>query len=98
MRKRNTHINLRTTQQEKQRYQRNAKICGLPLSEYLRKLANGYEPKPATINEYSDLIGFLTDLYNEYRDYGSEVNSEKLAQLILSLQESMCPVKSNGDN
>lgn len=39
-------IFVRVTLQEKIRIDRSAKSCGLSLSEYLRKRALGYEPKP----------------------------------------------------
>ena len=54
MRKRETHISVRTTPQEKARFERNAKLCCLSLSEYLRQLANGYEPKIVTVTRYGD--------------------------------------------
>ena len=60
MRIRETHINVRTTPQEKERFQRNAKLCCLSLSEYLRQLANGHEPKIYQVNrdgDHEDLAG-----------------------------------------
>lgn len=44
-RKREYGINIRVTAQEKERIERNSKRCRLSVSEYLRKLANGYAPK-----------------------------------------------------
>ena len=54
MRKRETNINVRTTPQEKELFQRNAKLCCLSLSEYLRQLASGYEPKIYQVTRYGD--------------------------------------------
>lgn len=45
MRNRNVGINIRVSEKEKERIVRNASKCQLTVSEYLRKLANGHEPK-----------------------------------------------------
>lgn len=45
MRNRNVGINIRVTEREKERIVKNASKCNLYVSEYLRKLANGHEPK-----------------------------------------------------
>ncbi len=42
MRKRETGINIRVTENEKKRMELNAQRCKLSLSEYLRKLGFGY--------------------------------------------------------
>ncbi len=45
MRERTCGINIRVTSQEKTKISRHAKKYGLTVSEYLRQLANGHEPK-----------------------------------------------------
>lgn len=45
MRERAFGINIRVTAQEKSKIKRHAKRCGLTVSEYLRQLAKGHEPK-----------------------------------------------------
>ncbi len=45
MRNRNVGINIRVSEKEKERIIKNADKCQLTVSEYLRKLANGHEPK-----------------------------------------------------
>ena len=45
MRNRTVGINIRVSEPEKNRINRNAKKCKLSVSEYLRQLANGYAPK-----------------------------------------------------
>ena len=45
MRNRNVGINIRVSEKEKEKIVRNASKCQLTVSEYLRKLANGHEPK-----------------------------------------------------
>ena len=44
MRKRTVSIYIRVTGEEKKRILRNATMCRLPVSEYLRQLANGHQP------------------------------------------------------
>lgn len=43
MRERAIAINIRVTESEKRKMERNAKLCGLSLSAYLRKVALGKE-------------------------------------------------------
>lgn len=45
MRKRNKGINIRVTDKEKKKIEFRANICNLSTSEYLRKLALGFEPR-----------------------------------------------------
>ena len=98
MRIRNTHINVRTSPQEKARFQRSAKQCGLPLSEYLRKLANGYEPQAAPTQEYMELTSLLTEIYVEFQISGEEAYAKLIADVLLDLQATINPVKRHGDH
>lgn len=43
--KRNKSIYVRVTQKEKQKINAKANRCGLSLSEYIRQVCLGYEPK-----------------------------------------------------
>ena len=57
-------IYVRVTEKEKARIQNKAKKCGLSVSEYLRKRALGYSPKPLlpeTFYEFIEKIGVLHD-------------------------------------
>ena len=47
MRSKNYGINVRVTEQEKQKLLENARFCSLPLSEYLRRLGLGKEVRAA---------------------------------------------------
>lgn len=47
MRSKNYGINVRVTEQEKQKLLENARFCSLSLSEYLRRLGLGKEVKAA---------------------------------------------------
>lgn len=48
MRSKNYGINVRVTEQEKQKLLENARFCSLTLSEYLRRLGLGKDVKAAT--------------------------------------------------
>jgi len=98
MRNRNTHINVRTTPLEKARFELNAERCGLSVSEFLRKLANGYKPPPAPTKEYFDLARLLSDMYADFRITGEDVYAKLIADTLLKLQSTIAPVKSNGNN
>ncbi len=45
-RKRTAAVNIRVTETEKRKMERNARLCGLGLSAYLRELAMGHQVKP----------------------------------------------------
>ena len=71
MRERNRGINIRVTEQEKKRIERNAKRCRLTVSEYVRQLANGYEPQELPGDEIRRIcigISLLLDCYSGQRD------------------------------
>ena len=93
MRVRETHINVRTTHQEKAKIERNAKRCGLSLSEYLRKLANGYEPKPLPPLEYRELMNTVTDLYVNFNEWGETQYADMLVGVLLKMQAAITPEK-----
>ena len=59
MRNRTFGINIRVTEQEKKRIEKYAKKCKLSISEYLRQLANGYEPM---IYERSEKCGYYENM------------------------------------
>jgi len=59
MRNRTFGINIRVTEQEKKRIEKYAKKCKLSVSEYLRQLANGYEPM---IYEGSEKYGYYENM------------------------------------
>jgi len=98
MRTRETHINVRTTLQEKVRFERNAHRCGLSLSEYLRKLENGHEPKEALPAQFAELIRLLSDLHNDFRDSGDVQCARLLAQVLMELHRQILPEKRGGCN
>lgn len=62
MRNRAVGINVRVTVTEKKRVTMLAKKCGLPLSEYLRQRALGYEPGGHPPKEVFDVLDKLDDI------------------------------------
>ena len=58
-------INIRLTPKEKTQMERLAEICGLSLSEYLRKRGLGYEPGPLLNDGFYQLYTQLCDLCNQ---------------------------------
>ncbi len=89
MRKREVHINVRTTQEEKNLYQKRAALCGLSLSEYFRKLASGYDPKPLPPIEYQRIISALSEVYGELKKHNTPDTAQKLLEFIIQIQAAL---------
>lgn len=89
MRERTVHLNLRVTEAEKKTIVRNARRCGLSVSEFLRKLAVGYVPKIVPPEEYCLLNQTLLTWYAAFRERGQMVDASTLAQAIRSLEDSV---------
>ena len=58
-------INIRLTPKEKEQMESLAEICGLSLSEYLRKRGLGYEPRPLLPDGFYLFYSKLCDLCNQ---------------------------------
>ena len=65
MRSKNYGINVRVTEQEKQKLLKNARFCSLSLSEYLRRLGFGKEVKAAIRGRDYRLFRMLNNLKTE---------------------------------
>ena len=65
MRSKNYGINVRVTEQEKQKLLENARLCSLSLSEYLRRLGLGKEVKAAITERDYRLFRMLNGLKAE---------------------------------
>ena len=99
MRNRETHINIRTTPQEKIFYMKNAKLCGLSLSEYLRQVANGYAPRPLPPLQYDKLMRMISDLYVDFKETGERQYADLLVSILLDMQSAISPKGGkNGDD
>lgn len=97
MRNINTHINLRTTPQEKKDVDCRARKCGLSTSEYLRKLATGYEPKALPPADFFVLIEALNNIYCELQIRYTPELEGKILQVILQLQEQFLQPGKRGE-
>ena len=84
-------INTRFSEREKQIVEQYAAACGLSRSEYLRKRALGYEPRPALNDDFYQFYSKLCDLCNQ----SMTVETEKaLLELITDIRrELMLPQK-----
>lgn len=89
MRERTVHLNLRVTESEKKTIVRNARRCGLSVSEFLRKLAAGYVPKTVPPEEYRQLNQMLLTWYTAFRERGQMVDAATLAGAIRGLEERL---------
>jgi len=98
MRTRETHINVRTTPEEKERFERNARLCGMSLSAYLRTLANGHTPKVLPPLEYSELMRMISNLYADFNETGERKYAELLVNILLEMQAAITPDKRGTAN
>ena len=89
MRDRTVHLNLRVTEAEKKTIVRNARRCGLSVSEFLRKLAAGYVPKTVPPEEYRQLNQTLLTWYTAFRERGQMVDAATLARAVRGLEDSV---------
>ncbi len=93
MRERTVHLNLRVTEKEKNIIIRDARKCGLSVSEFLRKLALGYIPKAMPSFEYQQLNQTLMTLYTAFKENGSQENAEVIVRLVRGLEDEFLNVE-----
>ena len=67
MRSKSYGINVRVTEQEKQKLLENARFCSLSLSEYLRRLGLGKEVKAAITERDYHLFRMMNGLKAEFK-------------------------------
>ena len=86
-------INTRVSEKEKQTIEQYATVCGLTRSEYLRKRALGYEPRPALGDPFYQFYSKLCDLCNQSLSAETE---KALLELIADIRrELMLPHKQS---
>ena len=91
-------IYVRVTEKEKAHIQNNAKKCGLSVSEYLRKRALGYSPKPLlpeTFYEFIEKLGVLCDALGTLNS--TEFQSEALKLIDEIYSKLFTPERNVGD-
>ena len=86
-------INIRVTEKEKFKLENLAAYCGLSLSEYLRKVGLGFEPRPALGDDFYDCYYRLCELCN--RELSEDVEAELLYLIDDIREELMLPGKNS---
>ena len=91
MRKRNKGINIRVTEREKKKIEFRADICNLSTSEYLRKLALGFEPRELPKDGIYDA---LLKLEKQIEDLKSFLNADQDPEKLLSFTEATRKIRN----
>lgn len=91
-RKRTLGINIRVTEQEKTKILRNARRCKLSASEYLRQLANGYEPKELPNDALYDLCRQIELLTEERDSVGDKAYGDYLRSYLEDIRSLLAGV------
>lgn len=86
MRERTSHINVRVTEKEKSIMERNAKKCGLSLSEFLRKLAFGYVPKAQPPEELLKIRSLLYSVHDRFRAMGKDEDAKEIITFVRQIE------------
>ena len=86
-------INTRFSEREKQIVEQYAAACGLTRSEYLRKRALGYEPRPALGDPFYQFYSKLCDLCNN--PMGTDLETALLELIADIRKELMLPKKQS---
>ena len=86
MRSKNYGINVRVTEQEKQKLLENARFCSLPLSEYLRRLGLGKEVRAAITERDYRLFRMLNGLKAELPQLQKEEILSRLEAILNELK------------
>ena len=86
MRSKNYGINVRVTEQEKQKLLENARFCSLSLSEYLRRLGLGKEVKAAITERDYRLFRMLNGLKAELPQLQKEEILSRLEAVLNELK------------
>jgi hypothetical protein len=97
MKEKTCQIHFRATEKEKAQYERNAQKCGLSLSEYLRKLANGYEPKALPPLNYRKIYDLLLDVYLDWRSERDPRLANFLLDIIRQMMAGIDPAVRGSD-
>ncbi len=85
-------LKIRLTVEEKAKLERDAALCGLTRSEYLRQICLGRRPRPKQPPEFWELLNALYEIHDKlerltaYYPEASEESSQ-LERLVLILQE-----------
>ena len=91
MRNRNKGINIRVTEKEKKKIEFRADICNLSTSEYLRKLALGFEPRELPREKIYDS---MLKLEKQIEDLKSFLKTDQDSEKLLSYTEATRKIRN----
>ena len=60
-------ISVRLSEEEKEKLERSAEICGLSQSEFVRQLCKGKTPKPKPTKEFWELLEALYEVHKGFK-------------------------------
>ncbi len=85
-------ISVRLTEEEKEKLERSAEICGLSQSEFVRQLCKGKTPKPQPTKAFWELLEALYGVHKGFKECAKYEPSalnvcKEIECLILDLQE-----------
>ena len=88
----NVRISVRLTEEEKEKLERSAEICGLSQSEFVRQLCKGKTPKAKPTKEFWELLEALYEVHKDFKACAKYEPSalnicKEIECLILDLQE-----------
>lgn len=87
MAERNKSIYVRVTENEKRKLKRQAEICNLSLSEYLRKVSLGFVPKAFPPDTFFSMTEKLTQIYQLCQGRITQKTEQKLIETITELNQ-----------
>ncbi len=82
-------LNIRLSENEVDILYRNAARAGLTDSAYLRMLLGGWGPRSAPPAQIQSIINQLGDICSDLQNSGMEVESVRLAKVLLRLQKAL---------
>lgn len=89
MKEKKARIEVRLTQRDKQKIERNACRCGVSVSEFIRQSALGFVPREVQPDVFYVLYGKLCDLCNQTEFNYSKETEQELIALITEIREAL---------